>query len=594
MTSPYSSGGFDAYRPVSENQSTDLAPLRIDCRLPRLLIHSVQTYVEVRVQRLARVPEEPIEEISITLITAAAKEGSAERSITLDEGTTSIVRLFFEPSRVGRFLADLRVIVSSGRGNMRAEGEWSRELQIEPYPDSVKSLSINMSGGVFAPFAEQMQFMKDADINTVVSREFADAPWEPLKLKWSWASPSAPAKPGSRAASALWPAFSLVMLTLWAAIIASGCWLAANAWLPRNEAGPQTDSVGKIAAAKASVLPEAKSLDDAQIGQIYTVRLPGGAEMPLCYCPPTNYRTEPFLMGSPQSEEWHDKNEQQIEVRITHGFWMAQTECTQSQWCAITDALHDAVDINRDFRGSEVDWDEFKKEYSRRRDAIKYDSYFREVATQWITSTTIAALSGKSEEHNPSYPIANVSWNEVHDTFLRKLKERVPLPNGWTWALPTEAEWEWACRAGSSGLWGIREDGKMGSLEEMGWYLTSKHHEVKTKGANAWGLHDMHGGVWEWCNDSWSGETVLAGGENPTSQFGEKKVVRGGGFLSVASECRAAKRGHREVAGKSSDSDSSSSPKTMTYPTFNDVGFRLVVVPSNEAAVREKPGNKVN
>jgi formylglycine-generating enzyme required for sulfatase activity len=329
-------------------------------------------------------------------------------------------------------------------------------------------------------------------------------------------------------------------------------------------------------------------LDDAQIGQTYTVRLPGGVEMKLCYSPPTNYRTEPFLMGSPESEDWHDKTEQQIEVRLTNGFWMAQTECTQAQWCAITEALHD--------NSSNKGWEDVEL-------ALKGDSIYDKVETKRDWRRVFRGLKEVERaghiatEINPSYPIANISWNEVHDTFLRKLKERVPLPNGWTWSLPTEAEWEWACRAGSSGPWGNREDRKMGSLEEMGWYLTSQTHEVNTKKPNAWGLHDMHGSVWEWCSDSWNGETMLPGGQNPISQFGTEKVVRGGGFLSVASDCRAAKRGHRQIVGTSTDSSSSSSskaPKTITYPTFNDVGFRLVVVPSNEAAVREKPGNKTN
>jgi hypothetical protein len=69
------------------------------------------------------------------------------------------------------------------------------------------------------------------------------------------------------------------MVTLWAALIASGCWLAANLWLSRNEENPQLSSTGIVAASEAPVLPEANSLDDGQIGQIYTMRLPGGVEL---------------------------------------------------------------------------------------------------------------------------------------------------------------------------------------------------------------------------------------------------------------------------------------------------------------------------
>jgi formylglycine-generating enzyme required for sulfatase activity len=133
------------------------------------------------------------------------------------------------------------------------------------------------------------------------------------------------------------------------------------------------------------------------------------------------------------------------------------------------------------------------------------------------------------------------------------------LPEGWKFALPTEAQWEYACRAGEKGPF------SGGSLDDVGWYdenSDSETHEVGEKKPNAWGLHDMHGNVWEWCADWW--DDTLKGGVDPTGpSSGVDRVYRGGSWGFDASDCRAARRG-----GSGPDD------------RLNDLGFRPALVPS--------------
>jgi formylglycine-generating enzyme required for sulfatase activity len=134
------------------------------------------------------------------------------------------------------------------------------------------------------------------------------------------------------------------------------------------------------------------------------------------------------------------------------------------------------------------------------------------------------------------------------------------LPPGWKLALPTEAQWEYACRAGSSG-------GPYAgpSLDALGWYIGNsggKTHPVATKAPNAWGLHDMHGNVWEWCAD-WYDDT-LAGGIDPMGRsLGVSRAFRGGSWFNSAARCRAASRLGYAPAGR-----------------CDFLGFRPALVPS--------------
>jgi formylglycine-generating enzyme required for sulfatase activity len=134
-------------------------------------------------------------------------------------------------------------------------------------------------------------------------------------------------------------------------------------------------------------------------------------------------------------------------------------------------------------------------------------------------------------------PVEQVSWDDAQN-FINRLNES---NDGFRYRLPTEAEWEYACRAGTTGDYA-------GNLSEMAWYSEnsgSKTYAVGGKQPNAWGLADMHGNVWEWCQD-WYHETYygaptdgsawLSGGEQ------EYRVLRGGSWGNYAEGLRSAVR----------------------------------------------------
>jgi DNA-binding helix-hairpin-helix protein with protein kinase domain len=136
-------------------------------------------------------------------------------------------------------------------------------------------------------------------------------------------------------------------------------------------------------------------------------------------------------------------------------------------------------------------------------------------------------------------PVETVSWDDCQ-TFIRKLGEKVP---GQTFRLPTEAEWEYACRAGSTGEY-CYGDGE-GGLGEYAWYDSNSGrttHPVGEKKPNAWGLYDMHGNVWEWCAD-WYGDYPNGEVTNPTGPgSGQFRVLRGGSWRDNPGYCRSASR----------------------------------------------------
>jgi formylglycine-generating enzyme required for sulfatase activity/serine/threonine protein kinase len=228
----------------------------------------------------------------------------------------------------------------------------------------------------------------------------------------------------------------------------------------------------------------ANDFNAAQIGDTRVVDLGGGVKLTLCYCPAGS-----FTMGSPASETDRSDDEDQVQVRITEGYWLAKTECTQAQWRAVMG---------------------------------KEPSYFK----------------------GDDLPVEQVSWEDAQE-FMKNLNGKNVLPVGWKWSLPTEAQWEYACRAGTTGPYA-------GELERMAWYSDnsgSTTHAVGTKVANAWGLQDMHGNVYEWCSDWY--DTKLPGGIDPTgASSGSYRVNRGGSWDYFGQLCRSAYRfrydpGHR-------------------------------------------------
>jgi len=174
-----------------------------------------------------------------------------------------------------------------------------------------------------------------------------------------------------------------------------------------------------------------------------------------------------FLMGSNSSEAGtHEKPAHM--VNVSRPFYMATTEVTQAQWKAVM-------------------------------------------------------AGNPSRFHGDDLPVERVSWSEARE-FIRRL-------NAWEgttlYRLPTEAEWEYACRAGTSGPW-------YGGLDSIAWYESNgggRTHPVSLKHVNAWGLYDMLGNVYEWCGD-WKGEYLGEDLKDPRGpREGTFRVVRGGSWL---------------------------------------------------------------
>ncbi|MCX5677392.1 MAG: formylglycine-generating enzyme family protein [Planctomycetota bacterium] len=201
-----------------------------------------------------------------------------------------------------------------------------------------------------------------------------------------------------------------------------------------------------------------------------------------------------FLMGSPNLEKERMGNEgPQHEVIITKPFYLGVTEVTQAQYEA-------------------------------------------------VMGTNPSKFKG------PTYPVDSVTWHEAVE-FCRKLSEKT----GKTFRLPTEAEWEYACRAGSQTRFSFGDS--EGVLGDYAWYKSNsggKTNSVGRKKPNAWGLYDMHGNVWEWCAD-WSGSYSSKSSTDPKGADSSwARVIRGGACDgNEAGGFRCAYRGHGDPAGRS-------------------------------------------
>ena len=131
-------------------------------------------------------------------------------------------------------------------------------------------------------------------------------------------------------------------------------------------------------------------------------------------------------------------------------------------------------------------------------------------------------------------------------SFLGKLRARTGLD----FDLPTEAQWEYACRAGTTTTYSYGDSANRSYM----WYSSnssSKSHEVGTKSPNPWGLYDMHGNVWEWCLD-WYASSLTGGTDPKGSSSGSCRVIRGGGWSYDAYNCTSSSRNYCDPSGKGS------------------------------------------
>jgi formylglycine-generating enzyme required for sulfatase activity len=266
-------------------------------------------------------------------------------------------------------------------------------------------------------------------------------------------------------------------------------------------------------------------------GKSWALKLSANTALPMSWIPPGK-----FVMGSPETETGHKADESpQTNVTLTKGYWIGKTEVTVAQWRAVTGlSLRDKVikllndETLYDFEGKKM----------RIRDYMGFDK-----------NDPDKVMANEDDQ----LPMYFVSWNEAMD-FCRKLTEKEQeagrLPAAYEYTLPTEAQWEFACRAGSATF--------TGNLDSMAWYGKNSAlgytgrtlgknplagpRDVGGKLPNKWGMHDMLGNLWEWCRD-WYGP--YRGGDvtdplGPTT--GIDRVNRGGSWGSGPNDERPANR----------------------------------------------------
>jgi formylglycine-generating enzyme required for sulfatase activity/serine/threonine protein kinase len=220
-------------------------------------------------------------------------------------------------------------------------------------------------------------------------------------------------------------------------------------------------------------------------GKEISVDLGGGVKMELILIPAGE-----FTMGSPESDNnARDEEKPQHQVRISRPFYLGKYLVTQEQWESLMG-------------------------------------------------------NSPSDSKGTKNPVEFVSWDDVQ-VFLDRLNAKSGGQGG-KYLLPTEAQWEYACRAGSEARYSFGED--EGQIGEYAWYDKNsghKTHPVGTKKPNAWNLYDMHGNVWEWCQD-WYGGGYYADSppdDPPGPATGLSHVVRGGDWNGDAKSHRSALRG---------------------------------------------------
>ncbi len=268
------------------------------------------------------------------------------------------------------------------------------------------------------------------------------------------------------------------------------CILAASCWLPATESNSDELAKGEK--------PTADAMRGKKAGE---VRDANALKLKLVWCPPGK-----FKMGSPDSAKDALPNEKpQIDVMLTRGFWLGPTEVTQGQWEGLM------------------------------------------ATTPWGT---------RYPERGANYAATNVDWKDAMQ-FCQKLtdqeREAGHLANGWVYTLPTEAQWEYACRAATATAYSFGDDASQ--LSDFAWWGGGRNpknavgsattepfpHEVGLKKANAWGLFDMHGNVSEWCLD-WYDAEPTSGDDPATPSILDRKVLRGGNWRFTADACRSAFR----------------------------------------------------
>jgi serine/threonine protein kinase len=272
------------------------------------------------------------------------------------------------------------------------------------------------------------------------------------------------------------------MRILAAAGLVAAIGLATAGWFLFFRGGTPPNKADSISGAT----PSGRLSEGTTAGQEWSGN---GLAMKFCWCPPGK-----FAMG---------EGETQVDVTLTRGFWLGKYEVTQAEY----------------------------------RQVMKSNpSHF---------SATGAGKNLVVGVDTDKLPVEQVSWNDATE-YCRALSEQEQragrLPAGWEYGLPTEAQWEYACRAGTQTVYSFGDVDSR--LAEYAWYDANsekRSHEVGQKLPNPWGLHDMHGNVWECCRD-WYQDKLPGGADPEVTKEAANRVLRGGSWVIEGRHCRSAIR----------------------------------------------------
>jgi formylglycine-generating enzyme required for sulfatase activity len=254
-----------------------------------------------------------------------------------------------------------------------------------------------------------------------------------------------------------------------------------------------------------------------------------------------------FAMGSPETESGREKDEgPQVKVQLS-AFWMMKTE---SSW--------DMYDLF---------WKDESLAKPTKQDAIPHPG-FPDILTRPTEPYSDETFGHAREGH----PVLAVTQHTAIE-FCRWLSKKT----GKIYRLPTEAEWEYACRAGTTTAYSFGDD--PAKIGEYAWYIENsdeKPQKVGKKKPNPWGLYDMHGNVSEWCIDQYFADAYAKHGESPffipTKEY--PQVVRGGNWEAAPETCRSAAREYSSPEWKVQDPQFPKSRWFHTDALF--VGFRVI------------------
>ncbi|MGJ8697667.1 MAG: formylglycine-generating enzyme family protein [Verrucomicrobiaceae bacterium] len=248
-----------------------------------------------------------------------------------------------------------------------------------------------------------------------------------------------------------------------------------------------------------------------------------------------------FIIGSPDSEKGRSRDEAQRKVEITKPFHIASTEITQKQWVDVMGTTFDDL-INKQ----------------------------RGPVGRGANLASTPSATGDEQ------PMCFVNWSDALEfchTLTKKDRAANIIPSTSEYNLPSEAQWEYACRAGTSTPfhYGDTFTSDLANFYGKSPYGTTvtgpyleKSTPVKTFKPNPWGLYDMHGNLYEWCLD-WYSETPTTTQDPSGPDSGDGRIIRGGAWDRKATSCRSAYRYSRD-------------PNRRAH----NIGFRIVLIPSGE------------